>query len=227
MLSLARTKEIGNSAAFKVMSGKKKPKLARWNEHLDWKEILLYFRGSELRKTFTNSLKEDLKGLIKPQYVDQIPRVCRHVDSSERIVGDLLKSKDGRGVMEDVVGMLDLGNVLDRDINVLSGRDLQTFSLVMICVQSADVYMSDEPSLYLDVKQWLKTARTISGLLTEVAKKYDIVVEHDLAALDYLSDHICCLYGRPEIYGVVPAPISVLDGINFFCRACASREFEV
>ena len=55
-------------------------------------------------------------------------------------------------------------------------------------------------SLYLDVKQWLKASRTIRGLLTDVAKKDDIVAEHDSAALNYLSDHICCLHGRLEIY---------------------------
>jgi len=26
-------------------------------------------------------------------------------------------------------------------------------------------------------------------------------VEHDLSVLDYLSDFICCLYGKPGAYG--------------------------
>lgn len=37
--------------------------------------------------------------------------------------------------------------------------------------------------------------QVIRGLLTP--KTYVIVVEHDLAVLDYLSDFICCLYGKP------------------------------
>lgn len=44
----------------------------------------------------------------------------------------------------------------------------------------------------------------IRGLLG--AKKYVIVVEHDLSVLDYLSDYICCLYGKPGAYGVVTMP---------------------
>lgn len=36
-----------------------------------------------------------------------------------------------------------------------------------------------------------------------------IVVEHDLAVLDYLSDFICCLYGKPGAYGVVTLPFGV------------------
>jgi ATP-binding cassette subfamily E protein 1 len=43
-----------------------------------------------------------------------------------------------------------------------------------------------------------------------------IVVEHDLAVLDYLSDFVCVLYGQPGGYGVVTMPHSVRTGINAF-----------
>ena len=43
-----------------------------------------------------------------------------------------------------------------------------------------------------------------------------MVVEHDLAVLDYLSDYVCCLYGTPGAYGVVTMPFSVREGINIF-----------
>ena len=73
--------------------------------------------------------------------------------------------------------------------------------------------MFDEPSSYLDVKQRLKAARGIRGLLS--SQNYVIVVEHDLSVLDYLSDFICCLYGLPGAYGVVTMPFSVREGIFF------------
>ena len=41
-------------------------------------------------------------------------------------------------------------------------------------------------------------------------------VEHDLSVLDYLSDFICCLWGKPGAYGVVTTPFSVREGINHF-----------
>jgi translation initiation factor RLI1 len=50
----------------------------------------------------------------------------------------------------------------------------------------------------------LLAAQVIRGLLGN--KKYVIVVEHDLSVLDYLSDYICCLYGKPGAYGVVTMP---------------------
>ena len=70
--------------------------------------------------------------------------------------------------------------------------------------------MFDEPSSYLDVKQRLKAALAIRDLL--MAEKFIIVVEHDLAVLDYLSDFICVLYGMPGAYGVVTMPFSVREG---------------
>lgn len=74
--------------------------------------------------------------------------------------------------------------------------------------------MFDEPSSYLDVKQRLSAARIIRSLLRP--DDYVIVVEHDLSVLDYLSDYVCVLYGKPAVYGVVTLPHSVREGINIF-----------
>jgi hypothetical protein len=46
----------------------------------------------------------------------------------------------------------------------------------------------------------MQAAEVIRGLLT--LDNYVIVVEHDLSVLDYLSDFICCLYGKPAAYGM-------------------------
>lgn len=112
---------------------------------------------------------------------------------------------------------LELENVLDRSIENLSGGELQRFAIGIVCVQDADVFMFDEPSSYLDVKQRLEAARLIRTLC-EIGEtqRYVVVVEHDLSVLDYLSDFICCLYGVPGAYGVVTMPFSVREGINIF-----------
>lgn len=73
-------------------------------------------------------------------------------------------------------------------------------------------YMFDEPSSYLDVRQRLKAAEVIRSLLTPDC--YVVAVEHDLSVLDYLSDFICCLYGKPSMYGVVTMPYSVREGLH-------------
>ena len=43
----------------------------------DWQEILTYFRGSELQNYFTKILEDDLRAIVKPQYVDQIPKTVK------------------------------------------------------------------------------------------------------------------------------------------------------
>ncbi len=49
--------------------------------------------------------------------------------------------------------------VMDRDVENLSGGELQRFAMAVVAAQEADVYMIDEPSSYLDVRQRLKAAQ--------------------------------------------------------------------
>lgn len=210
VLGLVGTNGIGKSTALKVLAAKLKPNLGQFSSPPDWTEILNNFRGSELQNYFTKVLEDDIKAIIKPQYVDAIPRAIKGE------VGEIVNRKDERDVADKIINELQLGGVLDREISVLSGGELQRFALAIVAVQEADVYMIDEPSSYLDVRQRLKAAGVIRGLLVERSKTYVIVVEHDLAVLDYLSDFICCLYGKPGAYGVVTLPFSVREGINIF-----------
>jgi len=208
VLGLVGTNGIGKSTALKILAGKLKPNLGRFSNAPDWQEILTYFRGSELQNYFTKVLEDDLKAIIKPQYVDQIPRAVKGS------VTALLTKKDETNSKKRYCTDFDLGYVMERNVDELSGGELQRFACAVVCVQNADVYMFDEPSSYLDVKQRLKAALAIRSLTQE--NKYIIVVEHDLSVLDYLSDFICCLYGTPGAYGVVTMPFTVREGINIF-----------
>jgi ATP-binding cassette, sub-family E, member 1 len=211
VLGLVGTNGIGKSTALKILSGKLKPNLGRFDNPPNWDDILKYFRGSELQNYFTKVLEDNLKTVVKPQYVDQLPKAIK---GAVRDVSPLIESRSQLGNMDHIMKVLELEGVADREVAVLSGGELQRFALAITCVQKADVYMFDEPSSYLDVKQRLAAARTIRELLTH--NNYVIVVEHDLSVLDYLSDFICVLYGRPAVYGVVTLPASVREGINIF-----------
>ncbi|TFB06292.1 Translation initiation factor RLI1 [Trichoderma ghanense] len=211
VLGLVGTNGIGKSTALKILSGKLKPNLGRHDNPPDWEDVIKYFRGSELQNYFTKLLEDDLKAVVKPQYVDQIPKAVR---GPEKSVRKLLESRHSLGNMDQVTSVLELGHIMDRDITLLSGGELQRFAIGTVCVQKADVYMFDEPSSYLDVKQRLSAAKMIRSLLRD--DDYVIVVEHDLSVLDYLSDYVCVLYGQPAIYGVVTLPHSVREGINIF-----------
>lgn len=70
----------------------------------------------------------------------------------------------------------------------------------------------------------LVDSRLISHVVSISCSSYVIVVEHDLSVLDYLSDFICCLYGKPGAYGVVTLPFSVREGINIFLAGFVPTE---
>lgn len=208
VLGLVGINGIGKSTALKILAGKLKPNLGQFETPPDWTNILTHFRGSELQNFFTKLLEDNIKAIIKPQYVDNIPKA---VTGS---VKEILAKKDEKKNSDEMSETLELINVQDRLIDQLSGGELQRFAIAICCVQDADIYMFDEPSSYLDVKQRLvaaKVIRTMCGI-----SKFVIVVEHDLSVLDYLSDFVCCLYGRPGAYGVVTMPFSVREGINIF-----------
>ncbi|GAA5913844.1 hypothetical protein JCM8208_004768 [Rhodotorula glutinis] len=210
VLGLVGTNGIGKSTALKILAGKMKPNLGKFDAPPDWQEILRHFRGSELQNYFTKVLEDNLKPLIKPQYVDHIPRAIK----GKQTVRQMLDTKKELDNYDEVIDALDLDVVMERDISQLSGGELQRFAIGMSCIQNADIYMFDEPSSYLDVKQRLNAARIIRSLLRPT--NYVIAVEHDLSVADYLSDFICCLYGMPSMYGVVTMPFSVREGINIF-----------
>src|SRR3989338_6235105 len=51
-----------------------------------------------------------------------------------------------------------------------------------------------------------------------------MLIEHDLAVLDYFSDYIHLLYGKKSVYGIVSNPKSVRNGINEFLEGYVHDE---
>jgi len=185
--------QTGKSTALQILAGKFKPNLGKFDNPPSWQDVLTYFRGSELQNFFTKLLEENIKAIIKPQYVDAIPRALK----GQITVEELMTKHCDRNNKAEIYELLDLANVASRKIEELSGGELQRFAIASVCVRTADMYMFDEPSSYLDVRQRLKAAEAIRELCS--SEKYIICVEHDLSVLDYLSDFVCCLYGKPGV----------------------------
>jgi len=211
VLGLVGTNGIGKSTALKVLSGKLKPNLGKFDNPPEWTDIIRYFRGSDLQNFFTKVLEDDIKAVTKPQYVDQIPRSIKIPNMTVGKMFDRQTELDNRDDLEEE---LELKKLQEREVGQLSGGELQRFAIAIASVRKADIYMFDEPSSYLDIRQRLAAARVIRGLVKH--NNYVVVVEHDLATLDYLSDFICVFYGVPGVYGVVTMPYSVREGINIF-----------
>ena len=216
VLGLVGTNGIGKSTALKILSGKMRPNLGRFNDPPLWPEIISHFRGSELQSYFTKINECQLKATMKPQFVDKIPK------SVKGKVGDIINRVDELKIGKQMTDALELSHLLERNIEDLSGGELQRFAICVTCVSNASVYIFDEPTSYLDVKQRIKAAHVIRSLLGD--GNYIIVVEHDLSVLDYLSDFVCCLWGTPGAYGVVTLPFTVREGINIFLEGFIPTE---
>ncbi len=216
VLGLVGQNGIGKSTALKILSGEIKPNLGEYDQPPEWSGIIQHFRGSTLQDYLQKLSEKRLRVVMKPQYVDKLPQAVSGK------VGDLLKKADERDVFETLTEQLQLDNILDRTLNVLSGGELQRVAIAASISRNADVYLFDEPSSYLDVQQRLQAARVIRSL--KDADKTVIVAEHDLAILDYLSDYVCVFYGCPAVYGIISHVHAVRTGINIYLEGFVPDE---
>jgi ATP-binding cassette subfamily E protein 1 len=200
---------VGKTTALKILSGELRPNLGRVEvKEVPSEDVLRHFRGSELQTYLQKLYNGRLRVAHKVQYVDLVPRYLRGT------VRELLKRADERGVAMDLAKEIGLDVVMDRDVRQLSGGELQKTVIVATLSKDAGVYMFDEPNSYLDVRERVKVSRLIRSEVKQ--DKYFIVVEHDLAMLDYLSDNVHVLYGEPGVYGIVSQAYGVRVGINAF-----------
>ena len=210
VLGLLGQNGIGKTTAIHILSGEIKLNLGRYDNPPDWPEIIQHFRGSTLQEYFQRLSEKRFKIVYKPQYVDKIPRIISGK------VCEVLEKVNDRDKLKTVAEQLQLGAVWNRGLDVLSGGELQRVAVAATLCREANVYLFDEPSSYLDVKQRLEVARAIRGLKNE--GKTVIVAEHDLAIIDYLSDQICLFYGVPGVYGIVSHVHGVRVGINIYLQ---------
>lgn len=117
-----------------------------------------HFRGSELQNYFTKVLEDNLKALIKPQYVDHIPRAIK----GELTVSQMLDQKLELDNKQQMLDELELNEVLERQVTQLSGGELQRFAIAMSCIQRADVSVKSFPCLkFTDTFIKLHVRRTL------------------------------------------------------------------
>jgi ATP-binding cassette subfamily E protein 1 len=210
VLGLIGQNGIGKSTTLKVLSGEIKPNLGKFDNPPDWETIIQFYRGSSLQEYFQKMSEGNLRVSYKPQYVDRIPKAISGK------VSELLEKVNQRKVLGELAEELELGKIWDRALDVLSGGELQRVAVTAALCREADVYLFDEPSSYLDVKQRLQVAKAIRSLKSQ--QKTVVVAEHDLAIIDYLSDQICVFYGDPGVYGVVSHVHGVRTGINIYLQ---------
>jgi len=217
VLGLIGENGIGKSTMLKILSGDLKLNLGRFEENApDDNEIINFFKGSELQQYFIDLKKNKTKIVLKPQDITIIPKFVSGK------VFDLLTKNDVEDKLDEITDQLNLSEIIDRDISVLSGGELQRVAIAAGYLKNGDIYLIDEPSSYLDVSERINMAKLIRSLTKR--NKIIIVVEHDLAILDYLSDYISLFYGVPSVYGIISHPQGVRVGINIYLNGYIKDE---
>ena len=186
---------LGKSTALKLLTGE---------IEIPIKKLLKTFRGTELQTYLEKMDGKKLKTVVKPQML---------VTKSQETARSILEKNNENGNLNYVIEKLGMNNFMDRKICNLSGGELQRVAIATTCLKDADVYYFDEPSAYLDVKQRITSAKLIRSLSKDSSV---VVVEHDLAVMDFIADKIHIFYGEPSCYGVVSSPYNVRMGINAF-----------
>ncbi|KAM9890027.1 hypothetical protein OXX79_011715, partial [Metschnikowia pulcherrima] len=117
----------------------------------------------------------------------------------------------------DVVKPLNIDNIIDQEVQVLSGGELQRVALVLALGIPADIYLIDEPSAYLDSEQRIVCSKVIRRFILH-SKKTAFIVEHDFMMATYLADRVIVFEGQPSQNAVAKAPESLLTGCNRFLK---------
>src|SRR3989344_5286948 len=194
---------IGRNAALDVLSGNIKANLGDYKNEKNL-NIVERYSNSILGEYFEKLIEKKIKISYKPQRVELLSEVY-----SGKKLKDLIKKSDEIGLSKELISKLDMNSILDRNVEELSGGELQKLAIVACLTKNAEVYYLDEPMSFLDVTTRINVARLIRGL-----KKSIIVVEHDLTSLDYISDEVQIVYGERGAYGIFSQSKSVRNGIN-------------
>ena len=206
---------IGKTTAMSILSGQVVPNLGDYDHTGTWDKVLDKYSGTELRDYLKPLSEGKLTTAMKPQYVDKLPAVHKgHVK-------DLLKKVDDLGRMKEIADRLGVRNVIGHDIAKLSGGELQRVAIAAPLLKDADVYFFDEPSSYLDIYQRLEIAKVIQELSQH---KQVMVIEHDLAVMDFLADLVQIMYGDEGAYGVMAQPRAVRTAINVYLEGYLREE---
>ena len=154
------------------------------------------------------------KGLTvsyKPQYIS-----ARY----EGTVSTLLQSVAGsaygtEAFTSQFLTPLGLTKLVDRNVQELSGGELQRVAIVACLAKRSQVYLLDEPSAYLDVEERLAVARAIRRTVEE-SHAFAFVVEHDIVSQDFIADRLMIFDGKPGLEGHAGPPAPLREGMNSF-----------
>jgi ATP-binding cassette subfamily E protein 1 len=164
----------------------------------------------QLVEHYGKSGQNQLQVSYKPQYISS---------AFDGTVQELLTSvvDDYASALfnDEVIRPLSINKLLERRIKELSGGELQRVAITACLGKSAQVYLLDEPSAFLDVEERLNVAKAVRHLV-DTRQAYGFVVEHDIVAQDFLADRMMVFNGTSGLKGFSSNPMPLREAMNAF-----------
>ncbi len=222
---------IGKSTAFKVLAGFLKANLGQFDQEITNKQVLDYFKGTQMQAFLEELFKNKITLAYKPQQVESLPKTFKGTvqDLLEKAANNkentTTTNETKEASIKEIAESLDLTKYLQRKIANLSGGELQRVVIAATALKNANLTLFDEPSSYLDIKQRMKMSKFIKHLATNTdTDKAVMVIEHDLIILDFMTDLLNIMYGHDGVYGIVSQLKNVREGINQFLHGELTEE---
>ncbi len=207
----------GKTTAINILSGNLIPNLGDYSQKGDMRKVLEYFSGKALYNHFEGLSNKKVKVAYKIQMVEKIPSIYK------KTVGELLDGITGDSKeKEKVIEELELALLLGKTPEQLSGGELQRVAIASTLLKDAGLYFFDEYTTFLDIRQRFRIAKILRGKINQ--KNSMLLIEHDLAILDYISDFVQVFFGQKGGYGVCSNKKTTKKGINEFLDGFLKEE---
>ncbi len=162
-------------------------------------------------QTTADNTRIDLFAKIayKPQYLDDL----RSEQTVALAFARLKKSMSDDELAAVVWRPLEIQPLLEKNLQSLSGGELQRVAIGLALATDADLVLLDEPSAFLDIEQRLASAKAIR----DICDKRDatvLVIDHDLSYIDAISDRLLVFSGEAAKHGRCIGPLPMEEGFN-------------
>ncbi len=154
-------------------------------------------------------IQNQLSVSYKPQYLT-VPATNASV---EELLHREAQGRETQTLDTQIWTPLDLRPLFQKEVQTLSGGELQRLAIALSLSKESPLVLLDEPSAFLDIEQRLKTAKIIRSI-AEQAHQTVLVVDHDLVFMDAISDRLMVFSGTPAKHGVATGPFEMEDGMN-------------
>jgi len=169
-----------------------------------------------IEKPDSGNIEMSAKISYKPQYLQQ-----DHDGDTRSLLSTAYQAPiEGSAVENHILIPMGMKRLYDKNINTLSGGELQKVAVCATLVRPANIYALDEPSAFLDVEDRISLAKFLHRFVKAEGKSA-MIIDHDMQLIDLVSDSLVIFTGTPAMEGIAHNPMNKEDGMNQFLRTHA------